>query len=551
MMPDIKTVMLLYLIINTINAGAVAVIWRQNRGRFAGISFWLVGLAMQAAGPLLMVLRGLIPDVISMTGSNTIVLAGTLIIFMGLERFSEKKGRQVQNYVLLAVFIAVSAYFVVVQPNLMARDIAVTVMIMIYTFQCSWLLLRRVDPGMRTITQLAGIVFAVYSAFSLARIILTFIFPEQSNDFFKSGPVNALAMTGYTLLNICLTISLVLMVNRRLLADVKTQEEKFTTAFHSSPYAITLTRPSDGRIFEVNAGFVNISGYSYAEVIRKTTLDLRLWVRNEDRLAVVNELAQGREVHAMEYQFRKKTGEVLTGLFSANLVTINNEKCILSSIGDITVQRAAEEALKVGEKKYRDALQSIIVAMSKFNESRDPYTTRHEHRVTELTCAIATGMSLPQEQIGGIRLSSYIHDSGKLAVPLEILMHQGKLNEIQMSLVRAHPQNAYNILVDIDFPWPIALTIWQHHERLDGSGYPQGLLGGDIILGAKILAVADVVEAMASSRPYRPALGIDKALEEISNGRGNLYDPVVVDACLKLFQKEGFKFTESGMLDVF
>jgi HD-GYP domain-containing protein (c-di-GMP phosphodiesterase class II) len=220
-------------------------------------------------------------------------------------------------------------------------------------------------------------------------------------------------------------------------------------------------------------------------------------------------------------------------------------------MSDITVQRKTEEALKVSEKKYREALQSVIVAMSKFTEIRDPYTTRHEHRVTELTCAIAAEMGFPQEQIEGIRLSSYIHDSGKIAVPLEILMHQGKLNEIQMALVRAHPQNAYAILVDIEFPWPIALTVWQHHERLNGSGYPQGLRGGDIIPEAKILAVADVVEAMASARPYRPALGIDKALEEISKGKGKLYDPVVVDACLKLLQNEGFNFTEPGLQDTF
>lgn len=293
MILDIKTVMLLYLIINIINTGAMVVIWKQNRGRFAGISFWLVGLALQAAGPLLLVLRGLIPDLISMTGSSTIILAGALIVFMGLEHFTGKKGQQIHNYVLLAVFIAVSAYFVVVQPNLMARDIAVTAMIMIYTFQACWLLLRRVAPGMRQITRLTGIVFACYAAFSFARIILTVIFPEQSNDFFKSGAVNALAITGYILLNICFAISLVLMVNRRLLADVKVQEEKFTTAFHSSPYAITLTSLSNGTIFEVNNGFLNISGYQCAEVIGRTTFDLHLWVNEEDRLAVINELAQG------------------------------------------------------------------------------------------------------------------------------------------------------------------------------------------------------------------------------------------------------------------
>jgi PAS domain S-box-containing protein len=551
MIPDIKTLMLLYLIVNVVSAGAVALIWSQNRGRYAGISFWLVDMILQAAGSALIILRGQVPDLVSMVLANTMIQAGAIIIFMGLERFTGKKGWQIHNYVLLAVFIAVFTYYSLAQTDLTARDIALSGMSMIITFQCCWLLLRRVAPGIGQVTRLTGIVFAGYAAFSLVRIILHIVFPGQTSDFFKAGAVDALAMTVYIVLSVCLTISLVLMVNRRLLIDVKAQEEKFTTAFQSSPYGITLTRMSDGTIFEANDGFVNIMGYRYDEVIRKTTLGLHIWAREKDRQAVVSELAQGREVHAIEYQFRKKTGEVLTGLFSANLVTINNEKCILSSIADITAQRQTEEALKVGEKKYRDALQSIIVAMSKFNESRDPYTTSHEHRVTELTCAIAAGMGCAQEQIDGIRLGSYIHDSGKLAVPLEILMYRGKLTEMQMSLVRAHPQNAYAILVDIELPWPIALTVWQHHERLDGSGYPQGLRGGDIILEARILAVADVVEAMASARPYRPALGIDKALEEISDNRGKLYDPIVVDACLKLFQKEGFKFTEAGLQDIF
>jgi PAS domain S-box-containing protein len=551
MMLDIKTLMLLYLIVNAISAGAVALIWSENRGRFAGITFWLVNMILQAAGSALIVLRGQVPDLVSMVLANTMIQAGAIIIFMGLERFTGKNGRQIHNYVLLAVFIAVFTYYSLAQTDLTARDIALSGMSVIITFQCCWLLLRRVDPGMRQVTNLTGIIFACYAAFGLVRIILHIIFPGQTSDFFKSGAVDALAITVYIVLSVCLTISLILMVNRRLLTDVKTQEEKFTTAFHSSPYAITLTRPSDGKIFEVNEGFQNISGYQCAEIIGKTTLDLHLWARDEDRLAVINELTQGREVHGVEYQFRNKMGKVITGIFSANLVTINNEICILSSIGDITVQREAEEALKVGEKKYRDALQSIIVAMSKFNESRDPYTTSHEHRVTELTCALAAGMGLPQEQIEGIRLSSYIHDSGKLAVPLEILMYRGKLNEMQVGMIRQHPQTAYDLLVDIDFPWPIALTVWQHHERLDGSGYPKGLRDADIILEARILAVADVVEAMASARPYRPALGIAKALEEISNGRGKLYDPVVVDACLKLFQKEGFNFKEPGLQDVF
>ena len=359
MMPDIKTLMLLYVIINVISAGAVAVIWSQNRGRFAGISFWLADMALQATGSALIVLRGLVPDLISMTLANTMIQAGALIILMGLERFTGKKGWQIHNYVLLAVFIAIFTYYSLVQPDLTAREIALSTMSMIFTFQCFWLLLRRVAPGMRQITRITGIVFAGYAAFSFARIILHVIFPAQSNDFFKSGAVDAMAITGYIVLSICLTISLVLMVNRRLLTDVKAQEEKFTTAFHSSPYAITLTRASDGAIFEVNDGFMNITGYQYAEVIGKTTLDLRLWVREEDRQAVVNGLAQGREIHGVEYQFHKKTGEVLTGLLSSSLVTINNETCILSSIGDITERKKAEEAVALSEERYRNVLENM------------------------------------------------------------------------------------------------------------------------------------------------------------------------------------------------
>jgi len=359
MMPDIKTLMLLYIIINVISAGAVAVIWGQNRGRFAGISFWLVDMILQAAGSALIVLRGQVSDLVSMVLANTMIQAGALIILMGLERFSGKKGRQIHNYILLAVFIAIFTYYSLVQPDLTAREIALSAMTMILTFQCCWLLLRRVDPGMRQVTRLTGIVFAAYAAFSFARIILHVIFPERSNDFFKSGAVDALAITVYIVLSVCLTISLVLMVNRRLLAEVKAQEEKFTTAFHSSPYAIILIRMTDGIIFEVNDGFVSLTGYENAEVIGKTILDTHLWVREEDRRAVFSELAQGREMHGVEYQFRNKAGKELTGLLSANLVTINNERCILSSIGDITERKQAEEAVALSEEKYRTILHNM------------------------------------------------------------------------------------------------------------------------------------------------------------------------------------------------
>ncbi len=170
-------------------------------------------------------------------------------------------------------------------------------------------------------------------------------------------------------------------------------------------------------------------------------------------------------------------------------------------------------------------------------EGIDVYTAGHQGRVAGLACSIADEMCLEKRQNKGIYIAGLLHDIGKIAVPADILVKPGVLSRYEFSMIRDHPQVGYEILKGIEFPWPISQAVLQHHERLDGSGYPQGLYGGDIILEARILGVADVVDAIAAPRPYRPALGLEIALEEISRGSGILYDPEVVDACLELFQK--------------
>lgn len=186
------------------------------------------------------------------------------------------------------------------------------------------------------------------------------------------------------------------------------------------------------------------------------------------------------------------------------------------------------------------SLEQSIQAIADTVEARDPYTAGHQRRVSELAVAIARELGLPEEKIHGIHLAAIIHDLGKIQVPAEILTKPGKLSDIEFMLMKTHPQAGYDILKDVDFPWPIADIVRQHHERLDGSGYPQGLKDGQILLESRIMAVADVVEAMASHRPYRPTLGIEAALQEIERGRGRAYDPAVVDACLKLFREGRF-----------
>ena len=205
-------------------------------------------------------------------------------------------------------------------------------------------------------------------------------------------------------------------------------------------------------------------------------------------------------------------------------------------------RKQAEEELRKGHTQLKRTLDETIHAWVSAIEVRDPYTANHQRGVTQLACAIAREMGLPEEQIKGIRVAALIHDIGKLNVPLQVLSKPTELSEFERGMINAHPQVGYNVLKTVGFPWPVAEIVLQHHERLDGSGYPQGLSGEKIILEARILAVADVVKAMSSLRPHRLACGIDKALEEISQNRDVLYDSQAVDACLKLFTEKGFTF---------
>jgi putative nucleotidyltransferase with HDIG domain len=195
-------------------------------------------------------------------------------------------------------------------------------------------------------------------------------------------------------------------------------------------------------------------------------------------------------------------------------------------------------------KQLSRTMEATIQAISTTIEARDPYTAGHQRRVTQLAGVIARDMNLPGAQIAGIRVAGLLHDIGKISIPTEILSKPGQLTDVEMSMIRTHPKVGYDILRSIEFEWPVAQIVLQHHERLDGSGYPSGIRGDEILLEARILAVADVVEAMSSHRPYRPAVGVDKALEEITRGEGIVYDPRVVRACVEVFTKRAFEFEE-------
>ncbi|MEE8603780.1 MAG: HD domain-containing phosphohydrolase [Candidatus Aminicenantaceae bacterium] len=215
---------------------------------------------------------------------------------------------------------------------------------------------------------------------------------------------------------------------------------------------------------------------------------------------------------------------------------------IVLAFTDVTARKMAEEELKRSLEQQKIAREGTVRAIAYTIETRDPYTAGHQRRVTKLACTIGEEMGLSKDQVEGLRMSGELHDIGKIHVPAEILSKPGQISEAEYTIIKTHPQVGYDILKTIEFPWPVARIVLQHHERIDGSGYPSGLKDKNILLEAKILAVADVIEAMATHRPYRPALSIEESLREISKNRGTLYDSKVVDICLRVFKEKKFKF---------
>ncbi len=212
---------------------------------------------------------------------------------------------------------------------------------------------------------------------------------------------------------------------------------------------------------------------------------------------------------------------------------------------DISHRKRAERALRTSLEQLRQTLNETVSALASMGEKRDLYTSGHQTRVSLLACAIAREMGLDEDRIEGVRVAGILHDIGKIYIPAEILSKPARLTDTEMELMKSHSEVGYEILKSVSFPWPVAKMVRQHHERLDGSGYPDGLKGNDLLLEARILAVADVVEAMSSHRPYRPALGLGRALDEVSKNNGR-YDEEVVKACLRLFEEDKFSFKYEG-----
>jgi PAS domain S-box-containing protein/putative nucleotidyltransferase with HDIG domain len=325
---------------------------------------------------------------------------------------------------------------------------------------------------------------------------------------------------------------------KRLRLERRESEEKYRTIFENAEEGIYQSSP-EGRFILVNQAMARILGYDSPEELISGVTDIgsQLYVNPKERTELIEKALQ-RDDLSIKYETRlyRKDGRVIWVARTIHAVRDQNGeiKYFEGMMTDITEK-------KENITRLRNALVQTIHVLASVVETRDPYTAGHQARVAEIARAIAEEMGIDSEKIEGIYMAGIIHDIGKIAVPAEILSKPTKLAMLEFSLIKEHPRVGYEMVKNMESPWPLAEIIYQHHERTNGSGYPRNLKGDEILVEARIIVVADVVEAMASYRPYRPALGLNAALGEIEKNRGVLYDTAVVDTCVKLFREKGYK----------
>lgn len=361
-------------------------------------------------------------------------------------------------------------------------------------------------------------------------IFLTAYVDEKTLDKAKETAPSGYLMKPYVERDLFATIEIAL--NKKEIEDKNLEKERW--------YSTILQSIGDGVVgFDNNTNVVFMN--KAAEFLMKCNLESVFGKKLDERVEIFD-IETGKKLTFEKIMSNTTyTGEMLLrnpengrinveyncGLFNNSL----HAKGRVLVIRDITMKKAAEESIKRNFAKLKDSMYGTIKAMAKTVETRDPYTAGHQKRVTNLAVEIAKQMDFDDDIIEGIQMAGIVHDLGKISVPAEILAKPGRLSEIEFELIKTHSQVGYDILNDIEFPWPIANIIYQHHEKINGSGYPNNLSGSEITIESKIISVADVVEAMASHRPYRPALGLNIALEEIKSKSGSFFDKDIVAIC--------------------
>ena len=317
---------------------------------------------------------------------------------------------------------------------------------------------------------------------------------------------------------------------------------RYRRLFETAQDGILILDFETGKIQDVNPYLIEMLGYTKEELVGKELWEIGAMVDKNASIKAFAVLKKDGYIKYSDLPLHTKTGEIISVEFVSNVYGVNDDRVIQCNIRDITDRKNTESSLIRYQQALAHNMYEIVEALTKVIVARDAYTYQHQLRVANLCVAIATEINMPVNVVEGLKLSALIHDIGKIAVPAEILSKPIKLELFELEALHRHAQTGFDIVKDINFEWALAQTIYQHHERLDGSGYPNKLKGDSIIKEARILAVADTVEAMSYARPYRPAAGIDAALQEVENGKGKLFDVEVVNACLKLFREDHYNF---------
>jgi response regulator RpfG family c-di-GMP phosphodiesterase len=320
----------------------------------------------------------------------------------------------------------------------------------------------------------------------------------------------------------------------RLLTDILKTEGYEVRSAISGELALHAATAQPPELILLDVSMPGMSGFDVCQRLKAQEQTRDVPVIFVSAMSETVEKLKGFELGAVDYVTKPYQREELLARVRTHLELHR----LRHHLSELVEERT--ESLRKSEVKLKASLLDSISAIAATVEMRDPYTAGHQRRVAQLATAIARELGLPEQQVEGLYLASVVHDVGKVKIPAEILSKPGKLTEVERALIQQHSQAGYDILKSVEFPWPIAQFVLQHQERMDGSGYPQGLQGEAILLEARIIAVADVIEAMASHRPYRPSLGIAAALEEIDSKRGILFDPDVADAALRLFREKGY-----------
>jgi PAS domain S-box-containing protein len=328
-------------------------LWYQAHNRFKGIGYLVLDALFQCLCTGLIFLRGSIPDFLSIDVSNTLAVTGAVLGFVGLGIFTDKKSNQLHNILLIAIFSGVQIYFTFIDPDLSARNLNSAFAYLIICSQCTWLLLRRLTNIISRIYLHVGVVFLLFSLVSLSRVLYFFSGGNSVSDYFHNASFDIFVIISYQMLYMLLVFFLTLMVNKRLLKDIGTQEEKFSKAFHSAPYGIIISRLSDGKIVEVNDGFERISGYNSSEVIGKTTPELNVWASIADRERMIELFKEMGTAKNVEIPFIRKSGEHIVGEISGEIIDIDNESCTLTVVNDITSRKLVEKQLLDSQSALR------------------------------------------------------------------------------------------------------------------------------------------------------------------------------------------------------